>query len=1181
MASTPLIIGPDGVARELTIFSTTMTSRFFEGTMDADTVDMQISIRGGAFTSDPDLIIFEGTTFSFPNPQTFPDGLELAAGRNIIEVRAVSFSGAVSATARVEVTLVQESNIGLLGTVPTNVSIEQFEDEVEIRVEGVDDSTFRGINFYASRFQGGGATGYQRINLNTLSDVTVVQETTPIGTVVADNPVATNPDGTPAADPLYVKIRETQTSSNDIIENLEDITLTPELAAAITEQEQANLLRTDFVRTFEVPETVTTIRSNYTLEALVQRAFYTFRHDRQNGPASVPATVPIGEFAATPLTEPLFYVATAVFFDSTTQLEVESAFSAEVSGTPTVIRDAVGTFPAPSRLDIVEDTLNAISRTTPQIAVQPGAVIRDTVVDPAANEAVRLRFLVDFLYRVQSFDTLLQIDGIEADGSSTPVAQSPYKQALQQVFELQNPADTQAIIDISFDQLASRNGVFRASGTRARGFALFFTRSRPTATIFIPLGTRIASGAVQFVTTTDGSIPINNVAAFFDPTTNTYRIELPIEAESTGTAANLGAGQIRTIVSSLPGLSVTNPNPTFGGTNQETNLQLSIRARNALAAVDTGTERGTLQVAADVAGVQEVSVVAAGDDLMQRDYDNDFDKHVGGKVDVWLRGESVGTVTDTFAFTFETARDVQFAIIGNPLALLFRALDDTLSPENPLAEMLDDVQEGIGFRNASTGAFFDLTDVQIVDYRTIQLSSDVFQPIAAFGDILLGDYRYTTTTRFVFTRQPVDTVASVTGTVSGELSTANWNFVRPDDPLILGRSTEAQAYLDIVQVNGVPSGELIDVTDESHILLGEFNDFVNNLGADPLSIEVTSEDGTILYRGPSDPSGVSDYTIVPGTQTTALAIRRTPNSSILSGQTVFVDYSHAENFTVEYQTNFVIPTAQATLDAQKHLTADVLAKAAVAIPVDITATVVTQSGFRTSTADTNVRTNLTTFLRALPVGSAVRQSDIIAVIDNTSGVSYVESPLRKLTRSAGSLTVRESVPSEDGDVMVLVGTTDIPYSTDTVKTWLLTNPLDNPTVRGGGDGTQFTGVFQDDMTLMLETTDPLILKENPGQAFIIGNTGLVIPGFSDDQTITTNFPAANTAQEIQEIREQLTANRIMVSLAANDRPQLHAYTATYTVAFVETRVQDLEAGAVEYFEVGNLIFTFVEDTRSV
>lgn len=1182
MASTPKIIGPDGVAREVTLFSTTIPSRFFRGTMGSDTVDMQISIRGGAFTSDPDLIVFEGSEFSFPNPSTFPEGLELAAGLNVIEVRSISFSGAVSASARVEVTLVQEADIGLVGVVPTNVSIEQFQDEVEVRIEGVNDTRFQGINFYASRFQGGGATGYQLVNLNTVTDFVVVQETTNIGTIQVDNPVATNPDGSVAADPLYVKIKETQTSSNDVIENLEDITLTPELAAAITEQEQESLLRTDFVEVFEVPETTSVIRSSYSLDTLVSRAFYSFRHNRQFGPASDPPTIPIGEFASAPFTEPLFYVATAVYFDPQTQLEVESAFSAEVVGQPVIIEENVGTFPSPARLEVVQQTIQSLTRTTPQLAVQPGAVIRDTFVDPVSNEVTRLRLLVDFMYRIQSFDTLLQIDGIEPDGTSTPVARSPYKQALGRVFSLNNPQDIQTIVDTAFDQLASRNDVFRKAGVRARGFVTFFTSTRPTETLFIPLGTRVASGAIQYVTTTDASIPIGNVAAFFNPTNGLYQIDVPIEASTAGDSGNLGAGQIRTIVSGLANLSVTNRNATFGGTNLETNLQLAERGRNAPSAVDSGTERGTLQTAADVAGVREAKVVSAGDEMMQRDYDTDFDKHVGGKVDVWIRGSSLGTVTDTFAFTFEIATDVQFVLIGNVLDYRFRALDVNVSPENPIAEMLDDEALGLGLRNATLGLFFDLTDVVVEDYRTIKLSTaeGIVQPPVALGDVVLGDYRYVTSTKFVFTRQPVDAVVSVTGQITGLLSDDNWEFNQPDDPLIDGRSTKAQSFLDIIQTNGVPSGDSITVSGESHIMLGEFDELLNNLGANPLTVAVFSTDGTIEYRGPDDPSGVSDYIIVPGTQTTALAIRRTSNSNIRSGQTVLVDYEHAENFTVEYQQNQVIPTVQEALDAQKHVTADVLAKEGVQVPVDITATIVTDPGTRSSTVDTNVRTNLTTFLRALSVGAAVRQSDIIAVIDGTRGVSYVETPLTKLTRAQDAYVVREEVVnSSPDDVVLLLGDDITPYSSSTVRTWLFTDPLNNPTSTGGGPDTIFRGVFQDDLALNLQDANPENLKASTGNAFIIGDEGLVIPGYSDDITIQIQFPAANTPAEIEQIRRDLTANRVMISLSVDDRPINHSYHATYTVAFVEARTQDIEASDIEYFVSGTFTLTFAEDRR--
>jgi hypothetical protein len=192
----------------------------------------------------------------------------------------------------------------------------------------------------------------------------------------------------------------------------------------------------------------------------------------------------------------------------------------------------------------------------------------------------------------------------------------------------------------------------------------------------------------------------------------------------------------------------------------------------------------------------------------------------------------------------------------------------------------------------------------------------------------------------------------------------------------------------------------------------------------------------------------------------------------------------------------------------------------------------------------------------------------------------VEVPLTKLTRTAGGLVVREEVPSEAGDVEVILGSTALPFSTDTVKTWLLENPLDNPTSQGGGDGMQFAGVFKDDLAMTLQTSNPAALKDGADRAFIIGDGGIVIPNYSDDATIRASFPVANTATEIEAIRVQLTANRILVSLAADDRPELHDFTCTYTVAFVAERVQDIEASSIEFFEVGNLIFTFTEDVRN-
>lgn len=1174
MVSTPKIQGPDGLYREQTRFSTTLPNRFFQGQMDASTVDMQISIRGGAFTSDPDLILFEGTSFSFPNPEIYPEGLELVAGSNTVEVRSIGFSGAVSASAELEVLLIQENDTDLLGDAPSSLFVEQQSQAVTLVVQGVNDSRFVGVNFYASRFPGGGATGYQRVNLEVISDGFEEETTQTILQQNIDVSLQTDDNGELIADPMYIHFSQGEYSTQNVVENPEDINpQTEEEAAGAFEETVEGLLKTDFNQVVEVPETARKTRTNVSIDVVETVNYYTFLHDRRAGPSSTPPTVSIGEFASLSNDEPLYYVATALYYDTANQVEFESPFSTEVVAKPISIVQTLGTFPSPSRTQVVSDTLASLLRTEPDLAIQAGSVIRDTVVDPISDEIIRLRFLVDFMYRVQSFDTLLQIDG--RNGSSTPVEQSAYKQSLQRVFDIQNSSDVQVIVDTAFEQLAARNGVFRENGARSKVIVTFFTSKQPSQTITIPLGTRVSSGSIFYLTTAYAEIPLANQASFFDPSSGLYSVDVSAQAEQAGKAGDVGVGQIRNLVSNIPGFSVINRSRAFGGKDRDTNLDLATKARAALAGVDSGTEQGIKTLTAKLAGVDGVRVVAAGDPLMQRDLLDG--RHLGGKVDVWVKGESIGRVTDTFAFSYQTAENVQFEVIGKVLDLVFRARDVNLSTDNPLAEMLDRQDLGLGFRNATSGQYFDLTDYKVLDYRTIQLSSEVSQPAHTFGDVLLGDYRYVDATEFEMTRQPVQDILSVEGEITGEVS---YELMRKQDPLDEGRSVKAGDTVKILPSSNGPSGLFIDITNEDHILFENYDEFLDFLGANPLSIRVFDETKTVEYRGPQDPSGVSDFVIVGGTTTTAAAIRRTQTSNIRSGQRVLVDYAHSENFTVEYETNFVVRAAQDSLDTSTNVTADVLVKAVVPVPVDITATVVIDVGGSTSAVDRRLRSNLNAALAALPQGGALRESDVIAILERTSGVSYVQTPLIQLARAADSIVVREELTNaSSADTTLLLGTPSTPWSTATVRVWLFEEPLDSGTSDGGGSDANFRAVFQDEVALVLQRSSPSLLKESAGKAYIIGDQGLVIPGYSDDATIESKFPNASTPSEIEEARRSITQNRVMISTRADDQPLNHDYTCTYVVAETQNRVQSIELGDLEYFVPGNFLFNYVEDRR--
>ena len=1153
MASTPKVLGPDGQLRTNLTFSTTLESRFFSGTTDSDTVDMEVSIRGGAFTNDPDLIAFEDTNWVVPNPAAYPDGLDLLPGNNNIQIRAVASSGTITSAASVTATLVQESDIGVEAIPPSNISLTQLDGSVRIDVEGLEDAEgFQGFNYYASLSEGGGDIGYQRVNLETVSDSTTTEDLETITNLEVDSDIVVDNNGTPVADPLFYRLRGQQ------------------------EDEDGVVIQEDFNSLVPIDETVREIRTTILVQSVRQIQTYSFDHNRLATPKSTPPTISISGFAALSREEVLYYVVTSVFFDATANVEFESSFSQEVVGHPLRVTATIGNFPVVSRQAIVRDYVLSVFRSNPQIKVEEGSVFRDTVIDPFSAEAERLRFILDFLHRSRSPTLLLSIDDPTGSGTSIPVSQSSYKQALKKAFILTSDADVQALINAAFDAYGSNYGVFRRAGRSSQGEVAFFTRTRPTRTLQFPLGTLVSGGGQTFRTTRAASIPLNQIASYFNPVTGRFQVTVPVKAVAVGSSGNVGTGQIRTVNSTLSGVSVTNSAAMFGGDDQETNLQLTERARNRLASVDTGTARGLLQVAADVPGVIKANVVGAGNGLMQRDLDANG-VHRGGKVDVWVLGENVATVTDTFSFTFEIAQDIQFVLITVPSELKFRAIDTALSEENPIVEMLDFADAGYEFKNASTGEVFDLTGVTITGFDSIQLDTSIPQPAVDLTDVVLGSYRRRVGSTFTFPRQPVSEITAVEGVVSGSLPTTAFALNHPDPPLEKGRSSLASDFLQIIPFTDdlgdtVPSGELIAVSEEPHTLIGEYLEYVDNLGAVFLTVVITDSTGTITYKGPNDPSGNPDYILILGDQTTPLAIKRVEGGAIASGANVLVSYSHDENFTVTYKTNLVISTVQDAVDEMRHATADVIAKEAVPVPLDLQATIILNKGKGQSDVDPVLRTNLENFTTNLRLGDPARQSDIINVIENTDGVSYVVVPLTLMVRGEGSQVVREVLTTDlSADV-----SQPVDLSTASVLVWLIEEELSAATTNGGGPDTEFRGVFQDDIALNLlaATAQLSALGLGVGRAYIIGSDGASISGFSDDATLIAAGYTDATARETE--RKRLTANRVLVSTGSADAPVSHDYAITYVVG-EDTGAKDIDPGEAEYITVGNFLFTYDQD----
>ena len=1151
--SSTLIYSPDGVLSRTVNFSTTRQERFFEGTVAADATEVLVSINGSGFSSEGSLVQWGDGKWTVPNPLYEPDGLLLLEGANTIVVKAILGNGTTTPSASATVRLTDSEDVTLTVGSPTNISVEQNNNTVTLRAEAPATSVgFQGINYHASVNAGGGVTGYTRINVSLIADGVARQEVDSFATQTVDVPVQVDADGNPTADPMYYRLTGQQENEDEVV------------------------LVTDYDERYEVPETARTIRLTMSLDQVRDVVSYNFTHSRAATPQSIPPTVRVSTFANLAASAPLYYTTTAVFYDTATSTEYESAYSTEVVAQPMQVTTTIGSIPTVTRQNIVTKFVTAIFRSNPQIKVEAGSVLRDTVIDPYSSESERLRFLLDFYQRARTPTLLLQIDDPTGSGTSIPVAQSSYKRALQAALYLDNALAVQGLIDSAFEAYASNFGLQRRTGVGSRGEVLFFTPTKPQGSLVIPLGTVVSGGSSNFNTTRAATISTAQIASFYNPVNGYYQIAVPVQATTTGSRTNIGTGQVTTVGSTLStSLSVTNLAAMVGGQDRESNLAFTARVQNRLASVDSGTERGYLQTAADVPGVIKASVVAAGNPLMQRDLNADGE-HKGGKVDIWVQGTNTATVTDNFAFTFEVGQDIQFQVLNVP-DLTFRALDSDLTEADPIVEMLDDPDIGYEMRNASTGEVFDLTGVTITSYDTIQLDTSIAQPAVDLTDVVLASYRRRTGSKFVLLRQPVTGVTSVVGSVSGTLPTDSYFVGHPDAPLSYGRSTLADDFLQIdgykdAAGNSIPSGETITVTDESHVMVGQYAEFVDSLGANYLTIVVKSADGLTTYAGPSDPSGAPDYQITLGTQTQAVSITRTEATTIPNGATVLISYEHDENFTVTYLTNLIVSTTQNAVNLQKHATADVVVKDAIPAALVIEATVVTKQGREPSAVDTDLRTNLTNFFGNLRLGDPVRQSDIIDVIEQTNGVSYVVVPLSKLVRQRGGTVVRESVSTDTVSESVLLTS----LSTNASIVYILTESLSAATVDGGGTGGEFRAVFQDEVSMdLLAATLPLTsLGTITGAAYIVGSEGTVIEGYSDDTTLRADGYV--TATNITNRRKALTANRVLVSVVPGDAPTEHKYAATYVVG-EDTGAKNIEPGDAEYCAQGSLTFTYDED----
>jgi uncharacterized phage protein gp47/JayE len=242
---------------------------------------------------------------------------------------------------------------------------------------------------------------------------------------------------------------------------------------------------------------------------------------------------------------------------------------------------------------------------------------------------------------------------------------------------------------------------------------------------------------------------------------------------------------------------------------------------------------------------------------------------------------------------------------------------------------------------------------------------------------------------FVLNHQPALSVTSVTGIYSANPYTfvpgMDYNFILNPNSLFAG-STAAASYITFDLSTNFT---ITSVPDLTHIA-------VNTV--------------TGMQVGSVITQGIFSTTIVSPPVTSPIEVAN--STGFVSGSATFTGLKPDNNtiITTTYVYDSLIETTQDIFNSdQNHIvTSDILMKEAVTALINVIATVVIFPGFNVSTVIANIQTNLTTFINALPLGGSIDLSDIVVVIEGTSGVDAVDLSTLILQSVVGIVT--QTVP---------------------------------------------------------------------------------------------------------------------------------------------------------------------------
>lgn len=797
-----------------------------------------------------------------------------------------------------------------------------------------------------------------------------------------------------------------------------------------------------------------------------------------------------------------YIVATAQIFDKVLNQLVESPFSEEIEAQFLRYTTSYQNLPKRSRSDILFSISKELMLNNEAINVVPGSVIRD-IVDPVSLEIEKLYIIQDFIFACLSMDTLLKFDDENGDGESDSVLESIRKKALANALGLKDYYNLQLLIDEQFDKYASNYNISRKAATVAVGTVTFYTEVRPLEDIIIMDKTIVSTSPnldsnnlpINFVVKGTRIMNVSNIDTYYNSILKRYEIQADIEAQEPGERGNVPAGDITVALNVSPTLKVINNEPTRYGSDRETNRQLVDRIKATRMSIDTGTVHGYTTISMDVPGVLEVRVEGAGSSLMMRDYDVNSKQHVGGKVDVYIKGRKVQQYVDQVAFNYEYPVDATGAKTEE-IFYVIDAIDFKLKCRNTKINSESPIVLVTKVRNITRGKDYSLSNYKIIGEGNIILLEKNYHNLSigmATFDVIEVSYLYRSSNKVVLSVQPVESIVSVTTSEGVIINPSKYKLVKTEDPLVNGNSVISKDAIRFF-FNENDTFDIIERVEEHDMLISNPSKLVLK-GVDYNSIRVFSLDDSIEFINNID------YRIILGSNTEYTYIELIPTGKIRHGDKVKIYYNAVENFNIIYVVNELAGQVQNRINLMKHACADVITKNVIRNFIDLSFTVIKKTGIDSSILKSKIKTVLSNYIANLKMGDTLTQSAIASIVRSIDGIQDIKIPFIRMMKRNGSFILLDPIGYTSFEVYNKSSASGI-TSYRTLK-----NVLSYKTIEGGGDPDLFRGVYEDKKLLTI-VNSPIEVSEGPGRAYIQGD-GKIIVSTTDNKPPQSKYYQAS------------------------------------------------------------------------